>query len=54
MTKYVGVRTITVKGKSVGAHFITSKEADFWSDSKGIPYRIVFKEAGLEMILERA
>lgn len=51
--RYVGLKNITVKGKTVRAHFQTSKSADVYMDSKGLPYRVVLKEAGNEIILER-
>lgn len=53
-TKYLGPKTIIVQGRSVQGHLITSAEADQWVDAKGIPLRIVLKEEGIEIVLERA
>jgi hypothetical protein len=51
---YVGSRIIKVGGRNRQAHFITSKEIDFWLDSKGIPLRIHIKLDGDVLVLERS
>lgn len=53
-TKYVGVKTILVKGRSVPSHYITSPDVDVWVDSKGTPLKILLKQQGLQMMLERS
>jgi hypothetical protein len=52
-TTYKGVQAIMVKGKSVKAHAINSKDANLLVDEKGMPYRIEFNESGLTITLER-
>lgn len=52
--RYVGKKNITVKAKTVSAHCVTSRVADLYTDSKGLPYRVVLKQGGNEIILERS
>lgn len=52
-SKYVGLRTITVGGRKVQAHYMTQEDGEQWVDNKGMPLRLVMMESGMEIVMER-
>jgi len=52
-TKYAGVKDIKVGGKNVKAHLLENQNGRFYTDDKGVPYRMEIDESGVTIVLER-